>query len=117
MGTLKFKTHIAHIYEVVTDGEQFGYNSYNEPKDGLVKVTTVYCELHTMKPDEQWHEFGRLVQGSYKLYLEPDTPIDSNSKIHVEGYKGYFIVKGDPQLHVYIPYIRAIVSREYKNQE
>jgi hypothetical protein len=92
----RFKTHNIAIYEEVRDAEFCGVDSYGKPRKCLVGKSMVKGGFHPMSQGKQLREFGQVIKGSAKLFLDPDVEITSTCKVRVEGEEPLFQVQGIP---------------------
>lgn len=110
---IRYKTHTVTIFDEVRDAERCGVDSYGKAQKCLVDLCTVKGDFQPMNPHEQLREFGSTIQGSYKLYLDPDVEITATCKVSVEGYPRKFQVKGTPMKRTALkPHIKIILVEE-----
>jgi hypothetical protein len=114
---IRYKKDIITIYVEERDAERCGVDSYGKAlkcvKELNTEVDDLKGDLQPMSPGEQLREFGGIVQGSYKLYLDPDVEITPTCKVAVSGYPNKFQVRGTPMKYTALkPHIKAILVEE-----
>lgn len=108
-----FPSTVVTLFEEVEDPKICGTDGYGRPLKCLVEQGSVMGDFQPMSPSEAQKEFGEMVQGMYKLYLDYGVTITSKYKVQVEGYEGYFQVKGEPmQRNTLIPHVKVLLARE-----
>jgi len=110
---IRYKKDTITFYDEVQDAERCGVDQYGKAQKCSLELSTVKGDFQPMSPSEQLREFGSIVQGSYKLYLDPDVEILPNYKVAVEGYDRKFQVRGTPMKYTaLIPHIKVILVEE-----
>lgn len=79
-----FNTHLVDIYQTKKDAAICGVNSYDKPIECDVLVESgVNADFQPASANEQMKEFGSVVQGRYKLYLDKNVEINPSMKFVV----------------------------------
>lgn len=107
-----FPNTTVEIYEETADAEQFGADEYTgAPKTGPVLQSTVQGDFQPLSPGQSLREFGAVIQGTYRLYLDVDVQISASSQVKVDGQ--LYQVHGDPMKRTaLIPHIKVLLVRE-----
>lgn len=107
-----FPNATVEIYEETQDAEQFGADEYTgETKSGPVLQSTVQGDFQPLSPGQSLKEFGTVIQGTYRLFLDVGTQITADSKVKIDGQ--FYKVQGDPMVrNSLIPHIKVLLIRE-----
>jgi len=89
-----FRNAEIQVYEEKKD-PSCGLDNYGKPLKCNVPVGTVDGDFQPMSVSEQLHEYGRIVQGRYKVYLPPDLNIHERMKFVINGQT--YQVEGIPE--------------------
>jgi len=109
----RFKTHNITIYEEVRDAERCGVDSYGKAQKCTIEKATVKGGFHPLSQGKQLREFGQVIKGSAKLFLDPDVEITSTCKVRVEGEEHLFQVQGIPAKRTaLLPHLKVLLVPE-----
>lgn len=114
---IRYRKDTVVIYEEIRDAELCGVTSYGKPKKCLSELNTTHDtikgDLQPLRPSESLREFGSIVQGTYKLYLDLDVEINHKCKVRVNEGDRLFQVEGTPMKYTALkPHIKAILVEE-----
>jgi hypothetical protein len=94
------------IYDVVTDGDRCGLDSYRKPKTCETLIATVKGDFQEKSPERENIAIpGTMIQATYVLILPTGTEINSTSKVKVNG--NMYRVVGQPIYNNLIPNIEV----------
>lgn len=82
------------LYEY-TENEE--YDIYGEPKVSYEKVGTYVCDFQTQGNRDNQMMFGKILNDTFKLFIDYDVPIHDRMMIKKKGEEDTYMILGSPQ--------------------
>lgn len=78
-----------------TENEE--YDIYGEPIVSYNKVGEYICDFQTLSTRDQQLMFGKILNDTFKLFLDFDVPITDKMMIKKKGENNTYVLIGSPQ--------------------
>lgn len=72
------------------------FDSYLEPKKEYYLVDTVPCDFQVMSQQDNLHEFGEVLEDTYKIYLDHTVEVTPSMILRIKGQPDTYEVIGTP---------------------
>lgn len=82
------------LYEYVENEE---YDIYGEPLVSYNLVGTYVCDFQTQSTRDQLLMYGKILNDTFKLFLDIDVPINDKMIIKKQGEDDTYVLIGSPQ--------------------
>ena len=89
-----FPNCIIELYEY-TENEE--YDVYGEPTVSYNKISEHICDFQTLSTRDQQQMFGKILNDTFKLWVEYDVPINDKMMIKRKGEPDTYLIIGSPQ--------------------
>ena len=91
-------------------------NIYGEVEQYYVLVDVVECDFQNLSNQDSLKEFGKILQDTYKLYLDVNVPINDRMIIRKVGEKWTYEIKGTPMtnFHFDITNHKKIIVQKHR---
>ena len=90
------------------------YNVYGEPEEEYNLITTVPCDIQPMSPQDNIKSFGKILQDTYKIYLDKNIPITDTMIIRVVGKPDTYKITGTPMLNNHLLHHKKIILKKQR---
>ena len=71
-------------------------DAYGNPKKGYKYHSTVPCDFQPLSYTDSMEEFGKILEDTYKIYLNPNTPVNDKMVLRLKGYDDTYNIIGTP---------------------
>lgn len=93
-------------------------NFFGETTKKYTLVGTYPCDFQNMSPKDSMNEFGKILQDTYKIYVDLDTPITDTMIIRLKDQEDTYQITGTPQRNNHILYhIKILVTKMRKPEK
>ena len=89
-----------HIYNYHETTE---YNIYGENKKEYIHDRSIPCDFLPLNPTESLHEYGEILQDTYKCYINENEDIPSTSIFKIDDNPETYTLTGSPVHYNYLP--------------
>lgn len=91
-------------------------NFFGETTEDYEYVGDYYVDFQNLSPKDNPQEYGKLLEDTFKIYLDSDVPISDTMIIRKKDDPSItYKIKGSPQhYNTLIPHIKVIVQRTRK---
>lgn len=90
------------------------YNIYGEPEEEYVLKTIVSCDIQPMSPQDNIKSFGKILQDTYKIYLDKNTPITDTMIIRIVGKPDTYKITGTPMLNNHLLHHKKVILKKQR---
>lgn len=91
------------------------YNVYGEPIAEYELQATVSCDIQPMSPQDNLTSFGKILQDTYKIYLDSNTPITDTMILRITGESATYKIVGSPMNNNHLlKHKKIIVQKQRK---
>lgn len=90
------------------------YNIYGEPEEEYKLATVVPCDIQPMSPQDNIKSFGKILQDTYKMYLDKNIPITDTMIIRVVGKPDTYKITGTPMLNNHLLHHKKIILKKQR---
>ena len=106
--------------------ELWEYTENSEVPNFFGETTTDYeyegsypCDFQPMSSKDMLNEYGKILQDTYKIYLDIDVPITDTMLLRLEGKTDTYYIQGSPQVnnHNIISHIKVLVTKQRQPTE
>lgn len=91
MKTPVFPNTILEAYEYVETNE---LDEYDEPITEYVFKTSTPADIQPLTPNDSMHEYGKILEDTYKVYIPSDISIEDTDIIKFENDKSTYKIIG-----------------------
>ena len=94
-------------------------NFFGETTSEYNYIGTYKCDFQPLTQKDSIQEFGKILQDTFKIYLDIDVPITDTMILRLEGKPETFKVIGSPihNNHNIISHIKVIVQKQSQHTE
>lgn len=91
-------------------------NFFGETTADYEYIGTFICDFQPMSPKDSLNEFGKILEDTYKIYLDEDVPITDTMILRLEGKNETYSITGTPIInnHNIISHIKVVVQKQRK---
>lgn len=92
-------------------------NIYGEVEQHYVLVEIVECDFQSLSNQDSMREFGKILEDTYKLYLDDDVEINDRMIIRRVGESWTYAIKGTPNTNTHFDIVnhkKVIVQKHRK---
>jgi hypothetical protein len=91
------------------------FNLYGEPELEYNHVTTVDCDMQPLSVSDSLKEYGKILQDTYKTYLDINAPITDTMICRVQNQPDTYKVIGTPSHNNHLlHHIKLLLQKERK---
>lgn len=90
------------------------YNIYGEPEEEYILKTIVSCDIQPMSPQDNIKSFGKILQDTYKIYLDKNTPITDTMIIRIVGKPDTYKITGTPMLNNHLLHHKKVILKKQR---
>ena len=93
-------------------------NFFGESSSDYIYVGTYFVDFQNMTPKDTEKEYGKLLEDTYKIYLDTNVPITDTMIIRKQNQTTTYSILGTPQIYnTLIPHIKVLVQKQRKPLE
>lgn len=91
-------------------------NFFGETTADYEYIGTFPCDFQPMSPKDSLNEFGKVLEDTFKIYLDEDVPITDTMILRLEGKNDTYSITGTPIFnnHNIISHIKVVVQKQRK---
>lgn len=76
-------------------------------------VTEVLCDIQPLSPQDSIRSYGKILQDTYKIYLDKNVPITDTMILRIKGKPDTYKINGSPMNNNHIlPHKKIIVKKQ-----
>lgn len=79
-----------------TYGDTENLDAYGNPKKGYIYQSTIDCDFQPMTPKDSLEEFGKILEDTFKIYIDIDVEIADNTIIKLHRDNSVYNITGTP---------------------
>ena len=107
-----FPNEMIELWEYTETG---GVDAFLDDDFTYVLEDTVKCDIQPMSPKDSLMEFGKILEDTFKIYIDKDVHITDTMVLRIVGKKDTFKIIGSPMCNNHIlPHIKIVVQRQRK---
>ena len=96
-------------------GEEGIPDFYGETTASYSFVGVFDVDFQNLSPHDSEEEFGKILEDSYKIYMDTSVPVTDTMIIRRVGEEDTYTIEGSPQhYNSLIPHIKVIVQKQRK---
>ena len=90
------------------------YNVYGEPEEEYTLTDVVSCDIQSMSPQDNIKSFGKILQDTYKIYLNKDVHITDTMILRIHGKPDTYKITGSPMINNHILHHKKIIVKKQR---
>lgn len=90
-------------------------NFFGESTSTYTLVGVYPCDFQNMSPKDNLQEYGKILQDTYKMYIDLETPITDTMIIRIVGKEDTYKINGTPLKNNHIlPHTKVLLEKQRK---
>lgn len=91
-------------------------NFFGESTSEYSYVGTFPCDFQSMSPKDTLNEIGKILEDTFKIYMDIDVPISDTMLLRLVGKIETYSIIGSPirNNHNIVPHIKVVVQKQRK---